>query len=178
MVGTIKRNKRFLPKAFQEKKTHIPLGESKFLFRHETTFVSFQNKREKNVLLLSTMHIKAEVGDNDKPDIVLTYNKTKGGVDAMDQMTQAFTTKRKSKRWPMVYFFNILDLASIVAKSHNLHLSKPQQRLQKLTGQLGSKSNAHTAMQKRIGKQKLSAIDVNGTFAKITLCSSAKIVLS
>ncbi|KAK3758264.1 hypothetical protein RRG08_036534 [Elysia crispata] len=62
------------------------------------------------------MHNKAEVGDNGKPDIVLTYNKTKGGVDAMDQMTHAFTTKRKSKRWPMVYFFNILDLASIAAR--------------------------------------------------------------
>ena len=31
-------------------------------------------------------------------------------------MTHAFTTKRKSKRWPMVYFFNILDLASIAAR--------------------------------------------------------------
>ena len=33
------------------------------------------------------MHNKAEVGVNGKPDIVLTYNKTKSGVDAMDQMT-------------------------------------------------------------------------------------------
>ena len=62
------------------------------------------------------MHNKAEVGDNGKPDIVLTYNKTNGSVDAMDQMTHAFTTKRKSKAWPMVYFFNILDLGSIAAR--------------------------------------------------------------
>ena len=34
----------------------------------------------------------------------------------MDQMTHTFTTKRKSKRWPMVYFFNILNLASIAAR--------------------------------------------------------------
>ena len=115
MVGTIKRNKRFLPKAFQEKK-HIPLGESKFLFRHETTVVSFQSKRQNNVFLLSTIHNKAGVGNNGKPDIVLTYNKTNGSVDAMDQMTHAFTTKQKSKRWPMVYFFNILDLGSIAAR--------------------------------------------------------------
>ncbi|KAK3797257.1 hypothetical protein RRG08_030481 [Elysia crispata] len=54
----------------------------------------------------------------------------------------------------------------------------PQQRLQKLTGQLRSKSDAHTALQKRIGKQQLSAISVNGTFAKTTLCFSAKIVHS
>ena len=62
------------------------------------------------------MQNKAEVGDNGKLDTVLTYNKTKGSVDAIDQMTHAFTTKRKSKRWPMVYFFNILDLASIAAR--------------------------------------------------------------
>ncbi|KAK3775563.1 hypothetical protein RRG08_063661 [Elysia crispata] len=62
------------------------------------------------------MHNKAEVGDNGKSDIVLTYNKTKGSVDAMDQMIHAFTTKRKSKRWPMVYFFNILDLVSVAAR--------------------------------------------------------------
>ena len=108
MIGTIKRNKTFLPLDFQEKKA-ISLGESKFLFRNETTLLSYQRKRQKNVLLLSTMHSKAEIvaEKNNKPKMVLAYNKTKGGVDAMDQMAHAFTTKRKTKRWPMVIFFNM-----------------------------------------------------------------------
>ncbi|GFO49695.1 PiggyBac transposable element-derived protein 4 [Plakobranchus ocellatus] len=72
--------------------------------------------KQKNVLLLSTMHNKGDISEGGKPDIVLAYNKTKGGVDAMDQMVHAFTTKRKSKRWPTVYFYNIIDLASIASR--------------------------------------------------------------
>ncbi|GFO06134.1 PiggyBac transposable element-derived protein 4 [Plakobranchus ocellatus] len=116
MIGTVKRNKTFLPVEFQAKNA-LPLGESKFLFRHETTLVSFQSKRPKNVILLSTTHQKPEIcPETTKPDIVLDYNKMKGGVDAMDQMAHAFTTKRKTKRWLLVVFFNILDLSSIAAR--------------------------------------------------------------
>ena len=31
----------------------------------------------------------------------------------MDQMCHAVTTKRKTNRWPMLLFYNVLDLASI-----------------------------------------------------------------
>ncbi|GFO15538.1 PiggyBac transposable element-derived protein 4 [Plakobranchus ocellatus] len=48
--------------------------------------------------------------------IVLTYNKTKRGVDATDQMAHAFTTKTKIKWWLLVMFFNILNLASIASR--------------------------------------------------------------
>ncbi|GFO30288.1 PiggyBac transposable element-derived protein 4-like protein [Plakobranchus ocellatus] len=69
MIGTVKRNKTFLPVDFQAKKA-LPLGESKFLFRHETTLVSFQSKRPKNVILLSTTHQKPEIcPETTKPDI-------------------------------------------------------------------------------------------------------------
>ncbi|GFR84816.1 PiggyBac transposable element-derived protein 4 [Elysia marginata] len=34
----------------------------------------------------------------------------------MDQMTHAFTTKRKTKCWPPIMFFNVLDLASIASR--------------------------------------------------------------
>ncbi|KAK3766873.1 hypothetical protein RRG08_052016 [Elysia crispata] len=62
------------------------------------------------------MHNKYDVcTESQKPETFLTYNKTKGGVDAEDQMAHAFTTERKTKRWPLVIFFNILDLSSIAA---------------------------------------------------------------
>ena len=53
-----------------------------------------------------------------KPEIVLKYNQTKevGGVDTMDQMAHTFTAKRKSRRWPLVQFFNILDISTIAAR--------------------------------------------------------------
>ncbi|KAK3794668.1 hypothetical protein RRG08_028391 [Elysia crispata] len=50
-----------------------------------------------------------------KPEIVMSYNATKGGVDSMDQMYHAVTTKRKTNRWPMLLFYNVHDLASIAA---------------------------------------------------------------
>ena len=45
----------------------------------------------------------------------MSYNATKGGVDSMDQMYHAVTTKRKTNRWPMLLFYNVHDLASIAA---------------------------------------------------------------
>ena len=61
------------------------------------------------------MHNKAKVSqDNNKPEIVHHY---KGGVVAMEQMVHAFTWNRKTKRWLMVMFFNMVDLASIASRA-------------------------------------------------------------
>ena len=49
-----------------------------------------------------------------KPEIVMSYNATKGKVDSMDQMSHAVTIKRKTNRWPMLLYY-VLDLASIAA---------------------------------------------------------------
>lgn len=116
IVGTVRRNKRFLPPSFQSKKD-LPFMESKFLFREGITLVSFQGKCNKNTVLLSTMHHDTSVDEESgKPEIILSYNKTKGGVDAMDQMAHSFTVKRKTKRWPLVIFFDMVDLAGIAGR--------------------------------------------------------------
>lgn len=46
---------------------------------------------------------------------MLDYNKYKGGVDTMDQCLAHFTTKRKTRRWPLAFFYNILDIAAYAA---------------------------------------------------------------
>ena len=46
-----------------------------------------------------------------KPLIILDYNETKGGVDTMDKKITAYTCKRKTNRWPVVVFSNILDVS-------------------------------------------------------------------
>ena len=53
--------------------------------------------------------------ETSKPEIVMSYNAAKGKVDSMDQMSHAVITKRKTNRWPMLLFYNVLDLASIAA---------------------------------------------------------------
>ncbi|GFO03347.1 PiggyBac transposable element-derived protein 4 [Plakobranchus ocellatus] len=47
---------------------------------------------------------------SEKPEIVLTYNKSKEGVDTMDQIAKAFT--EKTKRRLLVVLFNITDLST------------------------------------------------------------------
>lgn len=48
-----------------------------------------------------------------KPEIIETYKATKGGVDSMDQMCKNYSCKRKTARWPLIVFFDILDISGI-----------------------------------------------------------------
>lgn len=75
------------------------------------------------------MHASNAVsGPKKKPDIIHYYNKTKSSVDVMDQMLGRYTTKRRTKRWPLAFFYNILDLAAlssyIIYVSNNSMLRK------------------------------------------------------
>ena len=68
-------------------------------------------KPNKNFILLSTMHYTDNVsGAKKKPEVILYYNSTKSGVDTMDKMVGHYTTKRKSLRWPVAFFYNIVDI--------------------------------------------------------------------
>ena len=81
--------------------------ESKFLFREEMTLASFQVKRNKNTIhcTFEDMHDNAVDEESGKPVIVLSYNKTKGGMDSLDQMAHSFTVKRKTKKIAIGHFF-------------------------------------------------------------------------
>ena len=116
LVGTVRRNKQFLPPSFKAKK-NLPLYGSSFAFSNNTMLASYQGHRNKNVIVLSTMHDTPDVtdGEKKKPDVVLFYNKTKGGVDTMDKLALTYTTKRGTKRWPMVLFYNMLDMSGVAA---------------------------------------------------------------
>lgn len=48
-----------------------------------------------------------------KPNQIMDYNATKGGVDTVDLMCARCSTSRNTRRWPMVVFFRLLDLAAI-----------------------------------------------------------------
>ncbi|KRZ96624.1 hypothetical protein T08_10095 [Trichinella sp. T8] len=71
------------------------------------TLVSYVPKKNKNVILLSSMNHDGSIvsiGQREKPEIVLFYNKTKSGVDHADQLAQCYNTARKSRRWPLAIF--------------------------------------------------------------------------
>ncbi|GFN98641.1 PiggyBac transposable element-derived protein 4 [Plakobranchus ocellatus] len=92
-------------------KTSAP-EESVFpIWKQPLSVVSYQSKKGKNVFLLNAMHsIFGSCETNGKPEIILTYIKSKGSVDTMDQMSYAFT--EKTKRWLLVVLFNIIDLST------------------------------------------------------------------
>ncbi len=47
--------------------------------------------------------------------MILLYNKTKIGVDMMDQMVDDYISRRQTRRWPMRIFYNIIDIAALNA---------------------------------------------------------------
>ena len=56
------------------------------------------------------------VDNKNKSEINLYCNSTNGGVDTRDQMCHAFTVKRKTRRWPLAQFYNIVNVCGITAK--------------------------------------------------------------
>nr|CAH7763851.1 unnamed protein product [Callosobruchus chinensis] len=115
-VGTMKKNKRAIPPQFLPNRTR-QTDSSLFGFTAQNTIVSYVPRRGKSVVLLSTMHHNASVdGSTKKPEIILYYNGTKGGVDALDEKCARYSTSRRTRRWPMVLFHAILDIAGVNAR--------------------------------------------------------------
>ena len=79
--------------------------------------VSYVPKPKKTVILVSTLRIDKEIdpdsGEQQKPSVITFYNATKGGVNTADQMCATYNIARNIKRWPMVVFFAMLNVADI-----------------------------------------------------------------
>ena len=78
---------------------------------------------------------KQTEGPNDKPVMVTDYNKTKGGVDNMGKMLGEYSCKRRTNRWLLAFFYNILDVAALAAfiiyMENNPHLKTSTNRRRK-----------------------------------------------
>lgn len=115
IVGTMRKNKAEIPPEMQANNQR-PIGSSMFGFAGNLTIASYVPSKGKAVIMLSTMHHDASTeGDAQKPEIVLHYNANKSGVDNMDHLATIFSCKRKTNRWPMVLFYNMLDVAGVAA---------------------------------------------------------------
>lgn len=113
-VGTVRKNKRFIPKEFLPNRSR-EIGSNLFGFRNIATLVSHVPKQNKAVLLLSTRHHTATVDADGKSEINKFYNKTKAGVDVLDQLCHAYSTQRSTQRWPFSFFMNLLNVAGVAA---------------------------------------------------------------
>lgn len=52
-----------------------------------------------------------------KPDVILHYNRVKGGVDTISGLLASVSFKRITRRWPMIVSCNIIDISLINAFS-------------------------------------------------------------
>lgn len=111
LVGTLRKNKKETPPSML---LPTAVGQSKFLYQDNKMMVSYTPKRNKKVLLMSSMHREGTVNEKTaKPEIIEFYNLTKGGVDVLDKLCHDKTTKRKTRRWPLRFFFGVLDMAAV-----------------------------------------------------------------
>lgn len=112
LVGTIKKNKKEIPAEFQPARNR-QVGSVLYGFTKYYTLLSYVSKKNKAVLLLSSMHHSIETDHfTKKPEIIAFYNNTKGGVDAMDQKCSVYSSSRRTRRWTMAIFFRILDMST------------------------------------------------------------------
>ena len=45
--------------------------------------------------------------------MILDYNATKAAVDRVDQLCHNYSVQKRTKRWPLAYFYNCLNIAGI-----------------------------------------------------------------
>ena len=145
LLGTVPRHCREVLLVLRQKDE---LYRSKFVFNHRNRIclVAYQAKRNKNpVILLSSSHSDPSVdsGESKKPQMILDYNANKGGVDIFDQNLEEFSCRRKTVRWALLIFFNILDAAAnnaYILMQRNGYKRSRKDFLKKLTLNLATPS--------------------------------------
>ncbi|XP_039468119.1 piggyBac transposable element-derived protein 4-like [Oreochromis aureus] len=83
----------------------------------DTIILSYVTKKNKNVLLFTTApryHHRSdpEPRPSRSSSNMLHYNRTKGGVDNLDKVVSTYSCRRKTCRWPVALFHNMVDVAA------------------------------------------------------------------
>lgn len=112
MVGTV-RKKKYIPPVMFKNDERRRVKTSIFLFDKNLMAVSYKQKKNKCVNLLSSKHNEPVIGEKNKPEVIHYYNSTKGGVDVLDRMCTVYSCSRKTNRWPLCLFYGMLNLAVI-----------------------------------------------------------------
>lgn len=126
--GTVRLNRRGMPKDLGTKKDKKSLGRTKKMkkgdidFRTKNGMLAMVWKDKKEVKMLSTVHTPemVDTGKKDrnnepimKPKIVLDYNNGMGGVDRSDQLAASYRSVRKTIKWYKKFFLYIHDMCLV-----------------------------------------------------------------
>ena len=116
-LGTVRKNKKEIPPCLLPSKKRS-LYSSIFAYHEKYMMTSYVCKKGKAVIMLSTSTTDNTVTDastNFKPQTIMHYNRTKGGVDNVDRMLASVSTRRFTRRWPLIVFYNMIDISLINA---------------------------------------------------------------
>jgi hypothetical protein len=119
-IGTMQINRKGIPPAIKDVKDREPLS-SEIYWQQDgpLSLYSYAVKTattKKNVLLLSTLVPMLGTTKDDKRNKLAQYKLydfTKGGTDIVDQRMGFHTCKPKSRRWPVVVFSYMVDMARV-----------------------------------------------------------------
>ena len=76
--------------------------------------LSYDPKKEKILLVSSSIHQTGKMDEESgKPEMIVFYNKTKGGIDCFDFKCYQYKTARKTFRWPVRSFYGMLYQANV-----------------------------------------------------------------
>lgn len=118
-VGTVRKNKPQIPPNFLLTRNR-PQFSSLFDFQEKISLVSYTPRKNKIVLVMSTLHHSSDIdestADKKKPEMITFYNETKGGVDVVDELSSTYDVSHNSRRWPLTIFFALLTCAGINAR--------------------------------------------------------------
>ena len=112
-IGTLRKNKSEIPIKLLSNVSR-PVGSSMFAFNDNLTLVSYDSRKNKAALLLSSKHHDNEVDSKDgKPITLLKYNKTKGAIDTVDHMCHKYSASRGTRRCSRHVFYGVLEIAAL-----------------------------------------------------------------
>ena len=124
MVGTLRKNKREIPGKFLNVKDR-PTCSTMFAFGKDDNnclLVSYIPKKNKNVLMLSTLHNEGIIDPTSieakKPEVITFYNKTKGGVDVVDRLKFRILCHTKKQSLVIDCVFHIIEHSSNKRANH------------------------------------------------------------
>jgi hypothetical protein len=114
LLGTMRHNRKEIPQCMRKaRKQELQSSEFRFDNKNKISLCSYVPKKNKAVILLSSSHFAPQVvGPERKPSMIYDYNNTMGAVEQLNENVEEFTVRRKTTRWPVLIFFNIIDVAS------------------------------------------------------------------
>ena len=117
LLGTIRCNRKEIPIELRNKKRQRESSEFALDHENHIMLASHIPQKNKNVIVLSSSHSGLQTFPEkaNKPKLILDYNCGKKGVDKFDENVQMFTCRRRTVRWPLLIFFNALDVAAFCA---------------------------------------------------------------